>query len=478
MTIPGRLEIANYSQKEKAITFSLSILYTGKRQQPSERSDMKEKKSNGFVDIIAQAIEEMKAQEGNNFSLATINLAELQRRTGISRAKLRRLKANGFADTPHALQGRTSRKSILDGYTAILDDLLRKGITNSSVRLERIQSVGYPGGRTTVKDYIASHRHLVPAKRQLVAPQGSRGRRFVTEPGESYQMDWGFTKVLDYDGSEYNVACFAMVCHHCGQRYIEFFPNAKQEKLFIGMIHAFVYMDIPKYVLTDNMKSVVLQRDFEGHPVWQKDYEAFMRTVGFQTKLCKPRHPFTKGKVERLVRFVKENFLVGRIFWNITDLNRAALAWCNEQNNTYHRAAAAAPQELHLSQCSSHLCLLKMEPALLFYLCPERRISFDGFVNYEGRRFGVPFSYHGATARVMRKDDMIYIYSSDLKQLTTHDVTWSKRDRFCADQYAALNQPEEFPTMPVKTEIQRLWEPESSLSFEKFNFDKEVDWDE
>ena len=44
----------------------------------------------------------------------------------------------------------------------------------------------------------------------------------------------------------------------------------------------------------DQMKSVVLHRDFEGLPVWQKDYESFMKTVGFQTKLCKPRHPFTK----------------------------------------------------------------------------------------------------------------------------------------------------------------------------------------
>lgn len=92
-------------------------------------------------------------------------------------------------------------------------------------------------------------------------------------------MDWGFTKVLDYDGTEYTAAYFAMVCHHCGQRYVEFFPNAKQENLFISMIHAFGYMGIPKYVLTDNMKSVVLHRDFEGHPVWQKDYEAFMKTV-------------------------------------------------------------------------------------------------------------------------------------------------------------------------------------------------------
>ena len=178
-------------------------------------------------------------------------------------------------------------------------------------------------------------------------------------------MDWGFTKVLDYDGTEYTAACFAMVCHHCGQRYVEFFPNAKQENLFIGMIHAFGYMGIPKYVLTDNMKSVVLHRDFEGHPVWQKDYESFMKTVGFQTKLCKPRHPFTKGKVERLVRFVKENFLVGRIFWNITDLNRAVLNWCNQQNSTYNKATAGVPQELHYSRfecwkCIRHCCSISV----------------------------------------------------------------------------------------------------------------------
>lgn len=342
---------------------------------------MKEIKSNGLEDIISQAIEEMKSEQGNNFSLEKINLAELERRTGVSRAKLRRLKANHFNQKPHGLVGQKQKSTVLSGYSAYLDKLLCQGITNSVVCLKRLQAIGFEGSLSTVKRYIKAHKHLVPAKRQLVAPQGSRGRRFTTEPGEAYQMDWGFTKVVDYDNSEYNVACFAMVCHHCGQRYVEFFPNAKQENLFIGMIHAFGYMGIPKYILTDNMKSVVLHRDCEGHPVWQKDYEAFMKTVGFQTRLCKPRHPFTKGKVERLVRFVKENFLVGRVFWNITDLNRAALDWCNQQNNTYHKATAGVPQELHYSSCAGQIHPLEMNPALLFYLCPERKISFDGFVN-------------------------------------------------------------------------------------------------
>jgi transposase len=38
------------------------------------------------------------------------------------------------------------------------------------------------------------------------------------------------------------------------------------------MIHAFTYMGVPETVLTDNMKSVVIERDAEGNPIWQNDY--------------------------------------------------------------------------------------------------------------------------------------------------------------------------------------------------------------
>ena len=148
---------------------------------------MKESKSSGSEDIISQAIEEMKSEQGNNFSLEKINLAELERRTGVSRSKLRRRKANGFVFKSHALEGcRKAQQTILTGYTALLDALLRKGNTNSSVCLEWLQAVDYPGGLTTAKDYIASHKYLVPAKRQLVAPQGNCGCRFTTDPGEPY----------------------------------------------------------------------------------------------------------------------------------------------------------------------------------------------------------------------------------------------------------------------------------------------------
>ena len=435
--------------------------------------------NNGVESIIAHAIAEMESEIGKNLAPKEVNLAELERRTGISRAKLRRLQENGFVDKPHGLAGRKASNTVLTEYIGFLNSLLMKGIKNASVCFERLKSCGYTGCLTIVRDYISKNLHLVPARRQLAPPQENRGRRFVTEPGEAFQMDWGFTKVLDPSGAEFTVACFAMICHHCGQRYIEFFPNAKQENLFIGMLHAFRFMGIPKYVLTDNMKSVVVKRDVASQPIWQKDYEAFMKAVGFQTKLCKPRHPFTKGKVERLVRFVKENFLVGRVFYDISDLNRAALNWCHDQNSTFHKATDGVPQDVHFTSCVNGMTPLREDPELMKYLCPERRISFDGFVNYEGRRFGVPYSYTGSTARILRDNDMIYIYSADMTQLlTTHDVTWSKKDRFCEDQYVTLEEPEEFPSVPAKTEAVMLPSASTPQPFEKFNFDKEVDFDD
>ena len=79
----------------------------------------------------------------------------------------------------------------------------------------------------------------------------------------------------------------------------------------------------------------------------------------------------------------------------------------------------------------------------------------------------------------MREGETLYIYSKDWRfLLTTHEVTWSKRDKYCPDQFLEIAQPEEFPTAPVKTTVKMLEMPNPGLSFEKFNFTREVDWDE
>ena len=430
-------------------------------------------KQNDREEIITRALEEIKSEQGHDISFDDLNLADLQRRTGLSRQVLRKWKQDGYRFHPHARTGQKAEKTVLSGYTGILDNLLRQGIKNSKVCLERLREQGYTGGLTSVKTYIRSHNHLLPAKRHQVEPQGNRGRRYTTKPGEAFQMDWGFTNVSSNYETTYKAACFAMCCHHCGDDYVEFFPNARQENLFIGMIHGFQHLGVPEYVLTDNMKSVVLRRDAEGRPVWQKDYEIFMDTIGFRTKLCKPRHPFTKGKIERFIRYIKEHFLAGRSFANITELNEAAETWCTEQNRQVHPSLDGSPEEIHFHQCSAHLRTLEMNKEILKYLCPQRKISFDGFVSYDGRRFGVPYRYREKTCRVYRDRYYLHIYNNDLtEELAVHDVTWSRYDSYCDDQFV-LNEPEEHPTAPVRTTIIQKDPQTNRTGYDKFRFGEE-----
>ena len=254
-------------------------------------------KHNGLQQTISQALEEMNRESGGNLKISSVNLAELGRRTGLSRKKLRKLKEDGFVVKPHGNTGKKRETSVMAGFTGVADELLKKGISNSSVIFERLEEAGYTGSLTSVKEYIADHKSLIPPARKIVSPQGNRGRRYHTDPGEAYQMDWGFAEAETPAGEVFDVSCFVLICHHCGERFVEFFPNAKQENLFIGMIHSFQKLGVPGHILTDNMKSVTTGRDAEGRPIWNREYEQFMDTVGFETKLCKPRHPFTKGAV-------------------------------------------------------------------------------------------------------------------------------------------------------------------------------------
>ena len=66
---------------------------------------MNDNSNDSAMEIIAQVLEEMKTAMGSDFSLDKVNLAELERRTGLSRQRLRTLKKHDFKEVPHGSAG-------------------------------------------------------------------------------------------------------------------------------------------------------------------------------------------------------------------------------------------------------------------------------------------------------------------------------------------------------------------------------------
>ena len=104
----------------------------------------------------------------------------MQRLTGISRAKLRRLKKNNFIVKPNGNKGKKFQITVISGFETVIDHFLESNVTNSEVIFNHIKYLGYTGSVTTIKNYISMHRALIPAPREIVSPQGNRGRRYST----------------------------------------------------------------------------------------------------------------------------------------------------------------------------------------------------------------------------------------------------------------------------------------------------------
>lgn len=208
------------------------------------------------------------------------------------------------------------------------------------------------------------------------------------------------------------------------------------------------------------MASVSNHRDSNGNPIFNKEYDGFQRTLGIETRLCKVKHPWTKGAVERLVQFVKGSFIQGRKFINVNDLNTQALNWCMKENSHLQKGLGSVPSEIHQRE---PLGALPPKDLIMPYLAPARAITLDGFVYYEGRRYGVPFSYRQRKARVMRNLDDVYILDSDtFIVLEQYKADWSLKPHYSSHQFEP-EMPEEHPTAEVRSDMKML-PPENDFS--------------
>ena len=91
------------------------------------------KNDNGQQLSLTQALDLLKSRQGKNFKTEDVNLAELERLTGITRARLRRLKKHDFKEVPHGSAGKKLSVTVLSGYTGLIDNLLKQNVTNSEV---------------------------------------------------------------------------------------------------------------------------------------------------------------------------------------------------------------------------------------------------------------------------------------------------------------------------------------------------------
>jgi transposase len=309
------------------------------------------------------------------------------------------------------------KTSKLDPYKEQIDVWLEEAPYSATRILEKIKEQGFPGEYTVVKNYVRGKKEQLDEKATV---------RFETTPGLQGQVDWAFFedhRVLE-DGKEKKLYCFLMVLGYSRMRYIEFVTDMSTNTLVRCHQNAFRYFGgYPEEILYDNMKQVVIKRLLKQEDsTLNRQFEDFAGFYGFKPVLCRPYRGQTKGKVERTVAFVRDNFMVGIRYKSLDDLNGQALCWCNKVNGKVHGTTNEVPFERLKKE---GLSPLKRE-----YIMDKinlRRVQKDCLISFAGNQYSVPAEYVGKDVAVVCLDSMLAAYYEG-KQIALHRLSYQKKD--------------------------------------------------
>lgn len=252
-----------------------------------------------------------------------------------------------------------------------------------------------------------------------------------TPYGEYAQVDFGEKYMSREGGGHIKVYFFAMVLSRSRQKFIWFSTKPFTTALAIYAHElAFKYFGgIPRKILYDQDK-VFIKDENLGAYLLTHSFKAFVAEQHFETVFCHKSDPESKGKVENVVKYVKINFLPGRLFKGIDILNTECEAWLSRTaNGTIHHTTHRIPSEVFKEE-QPHLMPYYGIPALPQITMEERHLRKDNVVSYHCSFYAVPTgTYKGPSSSVFveEKEGILYIYSKETgKTLAEHPVTQEK----------------------------------------------------
>jgi transposase len=114
------------------------------------------------------------------------------------------------------------------------------------------------------------------------------------------------------------------------------------------------------------------------------------------------------ARVERPFHFIEHNFLAGRTFADLADLNVQARTFCDKVNATHKKHLHASPRELFAAE-HAHLRPLPVYVPEVYAL-HHRLVDVEGYVNVHGHRYSVPYLLIGRQLEVREPKDRLDLY--------------------------------------------------------------------
>jgi hypothetical protein len=239
--------------------------------------------------------------------------------------------------------------------------------------------------------------------------------------GKQAQVDFGEYNMTTEEDKRKKIYFFCMVLSRSRYKYVCFSEHpfttmaaiTSHERAFQfmeGILHEIVY-DQDKLLLVDENK---------GDLILTEAFRKYAEYRGLKLHFCRKSDPQSKGKIENVVKYIKYNFLRGRIFVNIDTLNGQGMAWLS--NAKVHAAIKKIPHDEWIIE-KSYLRpipdLFRPENALVKYY-----VRKDNTISYKSNFYRLPSgTYKGSKMTVWTEvtdDNRLIVYDAENNKIASH----------------------------------------------------------
>lgn len=240
---------------------------------------------------------------------------------------------------------------------------------------------------SSVRKYVAK------LKKQLGISNKNRIREYIAVPelpmGKQAQVDFGEITLLNENKENIKLYVFLMVLSHSRYKFGIWQDKPFNSKDFVeAHKKAFEYFGgVPEEIVYDRTKVALISENNDGTFKLSKDFEKYVSEVEFNPIFCKPYDPESKGKIEAVVKFVKDNFAKHRIFKDIESFNTSFFKWLDRTGNRkIHETTKKVPAEVFTVEkqylSSKHI----NKPASSI----THKVKKDNTISFQGNKYSLP----------------------------------------------------------------------------------------
>lgn len=312
---------------------------------------------------------------------------------------------------------RSIRASILDPYLPMIAEKLEEYPTLTAVRLEEMaRARGYTGASSHFRARVAQMRPRKVPEAYL---------RLSTLPAEQSQLDWAHFGHLHIGRAKRPLMAFVMVLSWSRRIFLRFYLHARTDSFIRGHVEAFdAWGGVSKVVLYDNLKSAVIERDAQAIRFNPQLLELAAH-YRFEPRPVAVARGNEKGRVERAIRYIRDNFFAARQWTDLDDLNAQADLWCAGVSSDRR-----CPQDPQLTVREAYqreqgsLLALPSAPFPTEERC-EVRIPKTPYARFDLNDYSVPHTHVHKSLTLMASINTVRILEGQ-SEVANHVRSWDK----------------------------------------------------